>query len=404
MKQRWSNVWIVTPKAFAPADLLIDGDRFAAVVARDTQVGEEWSLVDGGDSVLFPGIIDLLQHGFGAGQYAEMVPGAVASNAALLPAFGVTGFLPSIGCQASGVLEDMLGHLSAECQGAAGARALGIHSEGPCFGSPGAHNPQNIQAPSPDLADRMITAAAGRLKAVTVAPERQGAQAFIERLRGAGVSIHLGHSRARPEDVPRYLAWGIDAVTHMFNVMPTYPPDASGVHVLSLTDALLAEPELPLGLIADGIHVHPQLVRLLAQLPADRVFLETDAMKYAGTGGGEFEFHPGYRVRSRPGEAVRDRSGGLCGSSLTPDEAMRNYLRLGGADLVRAAHATSLVPAQVLGVERQQGSIAPGKLADFVVLERDTLAVTATFVGGLEMYRRGASSDQASRSAAGSSG
>ena len=83
---------------------------------------------------------------------------------------------------------------------------------------------------------------------------------------------------------------------------------------------------------------------------------------------------------------------------------MRNYLRLGGADLVRAAHATSLMPAQVLGVERQQGSIAPGKLADFIVLERDTLAVTATFVGGLEMYRRGASSDQASRSAAGSSG
>jgi N-acetylglucosamine-6-phosphate deacetylase len=223
---------------------------------------------------------------------------------------------------------------------------------------------------------------------VTLAPEKPGAEGFIKTLKSAGVSIHFGHSRARPEDIPRYVSWGIDAVTHMYNVMPTEPPGNMGVHVMSLTDALIAEPTLALGLVCDGIHVEPAMVRLLAQLPADRVFLETDAMKYAGTPGATFEFYPGYVVTSAPGKAVREaKGGGLCGSSLVPDEAMRNYYRFSGKSLAQVANATSLVPARVLGMERDLGSLERGKLADFAVLDRATLAVTATWVGGKQMWR-----------------
>ena len=155
---------------------------------------------------------------------------------------------------------------------------------------------------------------------------------------------------------------------------------------MSLTDALLAEPGVALGVICDGIHVHPQLIQLLAQLPADRIFLETDANKYAGGEDNEFEFYPGYWVRSQRGNAVRDRNGGLCGSSLTSDEAMRNFVTFSGKDLVRAAQAASLVPARVIGRERDLGSIAAGKLADFVVLDPDALTVRQTFVGGQRLY------------------
>jgi len=87
---------------------------------------------------------------------------------------------------------------------------------------------------------------------------------------------------------------------------------------------------------------------------------------------------------------VVDRNGGLCGSSLTPDEAMRNYVQLVGADLTRTAHATSLVPARVLGMEKDIGSIEVGKLADFAVLEPTTLEVEATVVGGETLFRRAA--------------
>jgi N-acetylglucosamine-6-phosphate deacetylase len=265
-----------------------------------------------------------------------------------------------------------------------------VHSEGPCFGAPGAHNVDNIALPSVGLAERMLAATDGRLKAVTVAPELPGAEAFITTLKQAGVSVHFGHSRAHPEDVSRYIGWGIDAVTHMYNVMPTLPPGNMGLHVLSLTDALLAESGLALGLICDGIHVNPKLMKILAQLPADRVFLETDANKYAGSAGAEFEFYPGYWVRSAPGKAVVDREGGLCGSSLTPDEAMRNYVRLVGADLTQTAHATSLVPARILGLEHEMGSIEVGKLADFAILDPATLAVEETVVGGQSLFRRAA--------------
>jgi len=193
-----------------------------------------------------------------------------------------------------------------------------------------------------------------------------------------------------PQDVSRYASWGIDAVTHMYNVMPTEPPGNMGLHILSLTDALLAERSIALGLICDGIHVDPKLMKILAQLPKDRVFLETDANKYAGAPATEFEFFPGYWVRSAPGKAVVDRDGGLCGSSLTPDEAMRNYVRIVGADLVQAAHASSLVPARVIGRDADLGSISPGKLADFAVLDAQSLDVVETYVEGQRLYRRAA--------------
>ncbi|MDC9824900.1 amidohydrolase family protein [Devosia sp. ZB163] len=391
MKSRWTNVTVVTPQAEVANDLLVDGDRIAGLVPSGTAVGDDWRVIDGAGAILFPGSIDLLQHGYGEHLYNDTEEGAVASNSQLLLKNGVTGFLPSISCLPPMKMEPTLSRLSAQTVEATGARALGVHSEGPVFGSPGAHNPENIQLPSVELAERMLAATDGRLKAVTLAPEKPGAEGFIKTLKAAGVSIHLGHSQARPEDIPRYVSWGIDAVTHMYNVMPTYPPGNMGVHVLSLTDALLAEPSLALGLVCDGIHVEPQLVRLLAQLPDDRVFLETDAMKYAGTPGATFEFYPGYVVTSAPGKAVREaKGGGLCGSSLTPDEAMRNYLRFSGKDLAQVANATSLVPARVLGMERDLGSLERGKLADFAVLDRASLDVTATWVGGKEMWSKAA--------------
>ncbi|MDB5506679.1 MAG: N-acetylglucosamine-6-phosphate deacetylase [Devosia sp.] len=390
-RRRWTNVTVVTPSAQLASDLLIEGDRIAGIVPSDTSTGEDWLVIDGRGAILYPGMIDLLQHGYGQHLYNDTEPGAVASNSKLLLQSGVTGFLPSISCLPPRQMEPTLTRLAAQTSEARGARALGLHSEGPVFGSPGAHNPQNIQLPSAELAERMLAAADGRLKAVTLAPEQPGAEAFIKVFKQAGVSIHLGHSRARAEDIPRYVGWGIDAVTHMYNVMPTESPGTMGVHIVSLTDALIAEPTLALGLICDGIHVDPQLVRLLAQLPQDRVFLETDAMKYAGTPGATFEFYPGFVVTSAPGQAVREqKTGGLCGSSLTPDEAMRNYRRFSGKDLAQVANATSLVPARVLGMERDIGSLAPGKLADFTVLDPSTLAVTRTFVGGVELWGTGA--------------
>lgn len=391
MKHRWRNATLITPQGEAARDLLVENGRIAAIVEWDSSTSEDWQSTDATGKIIFPGIIDLLQHGFDVNLYNDAADGAVAHSSQLLLARGVTGFLPSISCLPRGTLEATLERLSAQTEQAMGSRALGVHSEGPCFASPGAHNVKNIIPPSAELAQAMLAATSGRLRAVTVAPELPGAEAFIRALKKAGVSIHLGHSKAKAPDVPRYVSWGIDAVTHMYNVMPTEPPGNMGLHIVSLTDALLAEPNLALGLICDGIHVDPMLMKLLAQLPEGRVFLETDANKFAGSAGArEFEFYPGYWVTSAPGKAVHDRQGGLCGSSLTPDEAMRNYVGMVGVDLTRAAHAASLVPAKVLGLENEMGSIETGKLADFAVLDAKSLVVEETVVGGISLYRRAA--------------
>lgn len=389
VKQRWTNVKVVTPDAVTARDLLIDGERFGVLVDPSESTGDDRQNFDGRGRYLYPGMIDVLQHGMSTSFYADGEQGSISHASDFLPGHGTTAFLPAFGCKSHEVMLRLLDNLSDQCRTAKGARALGIHSEGPCFSITGAHDVNNLALPSVALAEQMVAAAGGRLKAVTVSAELPGAEGFIRTMKANGVSVHLGHTRADPEDVPKFLEWGLDAVTHMYDVMPTRLPDATGLHTFSLPDALLAERSLPLGLVADGIHTHPKLIALLSQLPRDRVFLETDALKYAGTEGGqEFEVFAGCWARSVPGGAVHDRNGGLCGSSLTPDEAMRNYIRMGGADMVCAAHATSTVPARVIGMEKEMGSIAPGKLADFILLDPETLTVEATYISGIEHYRR----------------
>lgn len=388
VKQNWAGGLVVTPSGVVRRDVLVEGERIVGLALPGAVTGADWQKVDVAGKLVFPGMIDVLQHGFDLNLYSDATPDGVRDSSAKLTARGVTAFLPSIGCQPPAEFSGVLERLADACARATGARAIGIHSEGPCFNSPGAHNPQNLQLPSPELAKKMLDSAKGWLAAVTIAPELPGAEAFIKTMKAEGVSIHFGHSQAAPDDVSRYVSWGIDAVTHMYDVMRTLPPDNSGVHVFSLPDALMAERHLALGVVADGIHAHPKLLRILAQLPADRVFLETDSMKYAGLPGTEFEFYPGYFVTSAPGKAVRSRDGGLCGSSLTPDEGMRNYIDMAGADLVQASHAASLVPARVIGRERDMGSIEIGKLADFAVLDPKDFTVLETIIGGKTHYRR----------------
>ena len=387
-KLRFTNVTLVTPTSLENKDLLISGERIDGIVDRNESISEDWQSIDGNDHYIFPGMIDLLQHGFLDYLYNDVASNCIVDNSRDLPKVGVTGFLPSISSIPSETTANVLTALAKECDLAKeGTRILGIHSEGPCFALAGAHNPKNLLNPSIHLAEKLIEGAMGKLKAITLAPEMQGSEEFIKKMKKEGVSVHLGHSGANPIDVPRFIDWGVDAVTHMYDALPTYPHDDTGVHVLSLTDALIAESKIALGVICDGIHVHPQLVELLSHLPSDRVFLETDSNKYAGTEGAtEFEFYPGRVCISEKGKACT-YNGMLAGSSLTSIEALQNYFKFSKKSLSQVSMATSLVPAKIIGMDKDLGSVEKGKFADFLLLNKNDLEISETYISAKSVYK-----------------
>ena len=387
-KQRFTNVTLVTPYGEEDKDLLIDGDKIVDILNPNENISDDWKIIDGQNNFIFPGMIDVLQHGFLKYLYCHAEENCTVDNSKILPSVGVTGFLPSTPCLPPEKTKTLLNALSNDIDKAKeGARVLGIHSEGPCFALPGAHDPKNLRNPSVPLAEELLDACQGKLKALTLAPEMNGSEEFIKRLKKENISIHLGHSGANPIDVPKFADWGVDAVTHMYDALPTYPPDDTGVHVLSLTDALIAETRIALGVICDGIHVHPQLVELLSHLPTDRVFLETDSVKGAGSPVPvKFEFFPGRWCTVEKGKAST-YNGLLAGSSLTSIEALQNYYKFSKKTLSQVAIAASLVPARVIGLENIMGSIEKNKLADFILLQKDNLEISETYIAGKSVYK-----------------
>ena len=314
VNRRWINVTSVTPAGLDQRDVMVRGDRFAGFAAPGEPSGSDWAVTDGDGAILYPGMIDLLQHGMAGHLYSDAAPGAVEAASMFLLSAGCTGFLPSFGCTPTARMREVLAGLGAGCRAAEGARALGVHSEGPCFGLPGAHNPENLGRPGAALAETMLEAAGGRLAAVTVAPELPGAEGFIRALKDAGVSVHLGHSRAAPHDVPRYVAWGIDAVTHILQRHAARPYAGMGSKPL-FAARCASWPErrtLPLGLSTSRSEIHcdppggSAYRRGLGQLPRRSAgLLEDDAMKIppAAESITDFEFYPvPSRVRERAGQ------------------------------------------------------------------------------------------------------
>ncbi len=384
---RFVQAQVVGPDQVWERDLLVDGQGVIQGLPKPGEsVAEVRHVVDCGGAYLYPGIIDILTHGFGHYFYADAEEDCLAENSRALAHHGVTGFVPSFISMAEEKMLAVLRRLASLRRGE-GARVLGLHSEGPCLASSGAHPPKSLQQPSQGLALRMIAAAGGQLKLVTLAPELPGAREFIAALRSAGVGVHMGHTRALPGDVSTYASWGVEGVTHIYDVFEPAAVAEPGVYPLSLADAILAEARLALGLICDGVHAHPQQVRLLTQLRGDRLFLETDSMKFTGLSYGRFELSPGVFNTTTADRAARTDDGTLAGSALTPDAGLRNLVKFSGIDLPRASRATSLLPARLLKEDQRLGSLEQGKLADMILLDAVTLEVRATWVGGREAYR-----------------
>lgn len=341
--------------------------------ARDTA---EVPVLDLEGAWLVPGYVDLHMHG-GGGHSVSDSPEGMEAAVAFHRSRGTTATLVSLMTAPVSALAEQLGWAAELTRRGPTPRGnvLGAHLEGP-FLSPrrcGAQNEAHMIAPDRAVLDRLVAAADGTLRMVTLAPELDGALALIPPLAQSGVVVGLGHSDATYAQATAAIRAGARHATHVFNGMPPLHHREPGIVGAVLEAGLSAE------LINDGRHLHPAVVRLVAALSECPVLI-TDAIDATGVGDGIFVLG-GQEVEVRDGEARLLRNQSLAGSTLTMDEAVRRAVIDCGLGLEAASAAASGNPARVLGLQSRIGSVAAGRQADLVVLD-DDLHVRAVMAAG----------------------
>lgn len=326
---------------------------------------------------LLPGFVDTHVHGGGNGDTMDGAEG-IRTLCRVHARHGSTTVLPTTMTNPwPRVMEALRAVASVRDQGVTGgADIVGAHLEGP-FISPGrlgAQPPETLE-PTPELVEEVLST--GVVRAVTLAPEIPGAFEAARRLAGAGVRLGVGHTRADAETVQAFLgemqALGANTcATHLYNAMGGVQGREPGPPA-----ALMADPHAYLEVILDLIHVHPLSFALARAAAPGRVLLITDAMRAAGIGDGPSELG-GQPVTVKNGEA-RLADGGLAGSVLTMDGALRNAVR-SGVPLGEASVMCSGAPARSLGLS-DRGALAVGQRADVLVLN-EALELQSVYLAG----------------------
>ena len=358
------NALLLDPEAQAPAPgaLLLEGARIRARLAPDERAPEAAERVDLGGRALAPGFVDV--HYPGAlvfGDVGEAAQRLGQAGRALL-AEGTTAFLPTT---VAWPQAELLARVEAwaaalDGAGAAGAVPLGLHLEGPWIRpeAAGAQPAAGIRPFRVAEGEEVLARAAGAIRMVTFAPEIEGAAALQELLVRRDVCPALGHSRAAAEAMTQAIEAGARHVTHLFNAMGGLHHRERGV-----AGVALADDRLTCDLICDGVHVHPDVVRLAARAKGEKLLWITDRVDPNALG-----FGAG-RVRE-DGQALRLPDGTLAGSCLGMDRAVRNAEDFGACSRLESVAAATLRPARLLGLAPERGTLRPGARADLVVLDR----------------------------------
>ena len=344
--------------ALVPGDVDIDGGLVSAV-----------GLGGGGHGIAVPGFVDLQVNGFAGVDFLGADADGFATAGDALLETGVTAYLPTLITSAEA---DLVNALRSVPETRYGPRILGVHLEGP-FLSParlGTHGLRARRDPDPVLLDRLLEA--GPVKLMTLAPELPGALDLVGILQARGVTVSLGHTNATAAEANAAFDRGVRTVTHVFNAMRPLAHRDPGI-----VGAALVRPDVVLQAIVDGVHLDPDVVRLLWAVASGRLALVTDATAAAGLGDGTYALGEIEIVVTD--DVVRRGDGVLAGSALTMPQAVRNLVTA-GAPLERALEAASTVPAQVLGLPHL-GRLVPGGPADVTVLD-DRLEVVRAIVGG----------------------
>jgi N-acetylglucosamine-6-phosphate deacetylase len=367
------------------------GDRIQSVgPVSGSQSTSDGEVVDLRGGYLAPGYVDLHVHGGDGSDFMDGTAEAFRTAARAHARHGTTSLLPTT-TVASHVQHmtflDTCRRLKSD--GTGGARILGAHFYGPYFGreAKGAHPGAHLRSPVPaeymqylEFADSIVTA--------TVAPELPGAEAFVRACRERGIVCNAGHSHATFDQMADAVQWGVRHVDHLFCAMSdrarlrlsqTYPMRGGVLEATLFFDELTTE------VIADGKHLQRELLLLASKIKGpDRLALVTDCNRALDMPDGPYMMGPldgGEPVMRSDGVGVMPDGKALASSVVGMDHCVRTYQQLTGQPLHEVIRMASLTPARIAGWDHLIGSIAPGKLADLVVLDQH-LQIQQVYLAG----------------------
>ncbi len=364
---------IITKDGVITGAALVIEDGTVVEIATDRPKGK---VIDFGDATIMPSFIDVHIHGSAGHDVMEGAPEALDAIGGFLATKGVGAYLATT---VSAPLDKLLKAVEKiagliERPAGNGAEPIGIHLEGPFISAVrcGAHQPADLLVPSVALFDRLWQASNGTLRLITIAPELPEALAVIVRATALGVRVSLGHSDATRAQTLAAIAAGASSATHVFNAMRPLNQREPGILGTVLDEDMFCE------LIADGIHVDPVLMRLLAKVKSPtKLLLVTDAISAAGMPDGQYQLGE-MTVEVKNGSARRGEV--LAGSVLTLDRALANFMDATGVSLAAAVGMVTSNPAALLG-ETKFGEIAVGKPANLTVRDRAG-GIVQNFVDG----------------------
>ena len=326
---------------------------------------------DASGCYVVPGFVDIHSHGAMDRDFSDGDGGAMDVLSAYYAANGVTSFLATTMTLKEPELTRAM-HAVRDAGDTGAARCAGVHLEGPflSYNKRGAQNPDNLHAPDADMLERLDAASGGAVRMVTVAPEVEGAEAFIPRASRL-CTVSVGHTEADYDTAARAYALGASHATHLFNAMPPIHHRKPGVIGAAFDAGASTE------IICDGLHVHPSAVRMAFAIFSGRLSLISDSLRCAGMPDGEYELG-GLPIRLSGGVA-RLLDGTIAGSCINVGEAVRRAVSF-GVPLETAIEAATIVPARAAKL-CDCGSLAAGKRADIAVLDQD-LNIKAVFIAG----------------------